>query len=309
MKRIQLILMIFYGIAQFSLHAQDLSQGMYLANGSDKKLVSKVSKSHFDDYVQSRYPKISQEKRQDTIEGYSIADKKSGLFIGVSVGYGRLMNNYLDGRYNQTATTIDELKSQRTGVFKSSLETISEFLIFGGRIGYQSFFNPYFGSRIYGDASLGNGKIKNKANGSEIGSALYMLGAVNVDVLLEAPLSSSNKYFIGGYAGLGIGTMLLLDSANEDNMRSLLHEGYKSRSVLWDTLLQVDYTFNVGISLTIATNNRIEIGTKIPWNFLRLGLEKPSTYEKFKEESKTLVSKDIEFKRSIIWTLNYVYLF
>lgn len=309
MKRIQLILMVFYGVTQFSLQAQDLSKNMYIANGLDKKIASKVSKSHFDDYVQSRYPDISQEKRQDIVKGYNIADKKSGLFIGVNLGYSRLMNNYSDGRYNQTATTIDELKSEKTGVFKSSLDTTSEFLLFGGRIGYQSFFNPYFGSRIYGDASLGNGKIKNKADGIEIGSALYMLGAVNVDVLLEAPLSSSNKYFIGGYAGLGIGTMLLLDSANENNIQYLLHEGYKSRSVLWDTLLQVDYTFNVGISLTIATNNRIEIGTKIPWSFLRLGLEKPSTYEKLKEESKTLVSKDIEFKRSVIWTLNYVYLF
>lgn len=315
MKRTQLILTVFCGITQFLLGAQDLSRNIRFVDGLDPlryKIAQSdgIVKSYYQgsDYIQSHYPGISEEKRQDIIKGYGIADRKSGLFIGISLGYGSLMNNYLDGRYNQT-TTIDDLKAQRTGVFKTNLETISELPMFGGKIGYQSFFNLYFGARIYGDATLGNGKIKNKADNIQVGSTIYMLGAINVDVLLEAPLSTSNKHFIGGYAGLGIGTMLLLDSTDESRMRPLLNEGYSSQSVLWDTLLQVDYTFNLGISFTIATNNRVEIGAKIPWNFLRLGLENPATYEKIGEETKKLVSKDIEFKRSVIWTLSYVYLF
>ncbi|PAF49095.1 hypothetical protein BKH41_03120 [Helicobacter sp. 12S02232-10] len=261
-------------------------------------------------YIESHYPNASEEKKRQLMQKYGRADSKSGIFMGINAGYGSLFNDYIDGHYNQTTTTIDDLKNQRTGVLNSPLKLQSNLYMFGGKLGYQSFFNPYFGARIYGDAMISTGNIKNKDDGTKIGSVIYMLGALNLDLLVEMPLDRRYRYFVGGYFGIGFGAMILLDSADKEKMKPLLKDtSYSSDNVLWNTLLQVDYTFNAGVAFTINTKNRLEVGAKIPWNFLRLGLESPAKYQNASGDSKTLESKDIEFKRSVIWTASYIYLF
>ncbi|PAF51585.1 outer membrane beta-barrel protein [Helicobacter sp. 13S00477-4] len=261
-------------------------------------------------YIDSRFPNASEEKKQKLLRKYDSADAKSGVFMGIDFGQGNLFNDYIDGYYNQTVTTIDDLKKQKTGVLKSPLNTQSNLLMFGGKAGYQSFFNPYFGARVYGDVMLSSGDIKDKKDGNKIGSLIYMLGTLNLDLLLDVPLDKKYKYFVGGYFGIGVGVMILLDNANKNKMKLLMQDGnYSSDHIFWDTLLQVDYTFNTGVSFTINRKNRIEVGAKIPWNFLRLGLESPATYHSMSGDSKTLESKDIQFKRSVIWNVSYVYVF
>ncbi|PAF43330.1 outer membrane beta-barrel protein [Helicobacter sp. 11S03491-1] len=321
MKRFTFIIIVGFcvGITHSELKSQEIQfqdARFYLASVDKKDQISTGENTGEyypnQDYIQSHYPDISGEKKQKLIAKYRRADRKSGLFIGINVGLGTLYSDYLDGRYNQSTTIVD-LKSQRTGVFKSPLQTKTKLGMFGGKIGYQSFFNPYFGARVYGDVMLSGGLpssgVINKEDGEKIGSLIYMLGSLNLDLLADIPLSSSYKHFIGGYLGLGFGSMILLDEANQEKIRPLLNGSYHSNNILWNTLLQVDYTFNAGLSLTINTKNRIEVGAKIPWAFLRLGLESPAKYKNDNGETKTLESKDIEFKRSVIWTASYIYLF
>lgn len=265
-------------------------------------------------YTDTHHPYANAEKKKKIMRGYTIADKKSGLFMGVNLGYGILYNNYDDGSYNRTNTTIETLQKQTTGVLKSPLSTQAKLYMFGGKFGYQKFFNPYFGARIYGEGMLSGGPmagdIKKTQNSEKLGTLIYMLGSMDIDLMVDIPITRSLKHYVGGYIGLGVGAMILLDSANKGQLTSLLKDSsYDSNNLLWNTLLQVDYTFNMGLSFTIDTKNRIEVGAKIPWTYLRLGLESPATYTSTTGESKTLVSKDIEFKRSTIWTLSYIYLF
>ncbi|PAF43195.1 outer membrane beta-barrel protein [Helicobacter sp. 11S02596-1] len=272
------------------------------------------------DYIESHYPNASADKKKHLREKYSRSDAKSGIFMGINVGYGALFNDYIDGHYNETTTTIPDLQTQKTGVLKSPLNTISKLPMFGGKLGYQSFFNPYFGARVYGDVMIASGGLTAKNypcdDGSlkdkKIGSVIYMLGAMNLDLLVDVPLDRGFKYFVGGYFGIGFGAMVLLDSADKDEektSRLLKDPNYSSDNVLWNTLLQIDYTFNAGLAFTINAKNRLEVGAKIPWNFLRLGLESPATYSTASGASKTLESKDIAFKRSVIWTASYIYVF
>ncbi|PAF47529.1 hypothetical protein BKH46_03630 [Helicobacter sp. 12S02634-8] len=274
-------------------------------------------------YINTHYPSASEEKKQKLLYAYGRADAKSGIFMGINVGSGMIFNQYTDGLYNQTTTTIPDLQSQKTGILNTQTPTgankplrlQSSLMMFGGKIGYQSFFNPYFGTRVYGDVMISSGSLKDQDNGGQkVGSVIYMLGALNLDLLLEVPLDKKMRYFIGGFVGVGVGAMLLLDTADKAKMYPLLtpsaqQAGYSSDNVLWNTLLQVDYTFNTGIAVTINTKNRLEIGAKIPWNFLRLGLESPAEYRDKNGNVKVLESKDIEFKRSVIWTASYIYLF
>ncbi|MDO7253298.1 outer membrane beta-barrel protein [Helicobacter cappadocius] len=265
-------------------------------------------------YTNTHHPYASAEKKKKILRGYTVADEKSGLFTGINLGYGSLYNDYIDGSYNQNNTTIDTLKKQTTGVLKSPLLTQANLYMFGGKFGYQKFFNPYFGARIYGEGMLSGGPmagdITDTENGNKIGTLIYMLGSMDFDLMVDIPITHSYKHYVGGYIGLGVGAMILLDNANKDQLKSLLKDtSYSSNNLLWNTLLQVDYTFNMGLSFTVNTKNRIEVGAKIPWTYLRLGLESPATYTNTSGDSKTLVSKDIEFKRSTIWTLSYTYLF
>ncbi|PAF53195.1 hypothetical protein BKH42_07295 [Helicobacter sp. 13S00482-2] len=265
-------------------------------------------------YANTHHPYASAEKKNKIIQRYAIADQKSGLFMGINLGYGSLYDNYIDGSYNQNSTTIDSLRKETTGVLKSPLCTQTNLYMFGGKFGYQKFFNPYFGARIYGEAMLSGGPMAgdttNTQTGDKIGTLIYMLGSMDFDLMVDIPITHSYKHYVGGYIGLGFGAMILLDNVNKDQLKSLLKDtSYSSDHLLWDSLLQVDYTFNMGLSFTVNTKNRIELGVKIPWTYLRLGLESPATYTSESGESKTLVSKDIEFKRSPIWTFSYIYLF
>lgn len=290
--------------------------GMIFAQDSSDKY-QKGSEAPFkayypnSDYIEPHYPNASEEQKEKLIKKYYQADQKSGLFLGITAGYGSLYNNYNDGLYNRTSTTVADLQSQTTGVLKSPLKTYSNLIMFGGKLGYQAFFNPYFGARIYGDAMLSTGNILDSDTKNKIGTLVYMLGAMNADLLVDFPLDKRKKYFIGAFVGVGIGVMILLDNADKNAIKSLMKDqNYSSPNVLWNTLLQVDYTFNAGLSFTLNRKNKIELGAKIPWNFLRLGLESPATYtNSIDETQKTLVSKDIEFSRSIIWNVNYIYLF
>ena len=226
--------------------------------------------------------------------------RKNGFFLGINGGFGNVNNSYEDGKYNRENEVQGAVN---TGVLIPSFTTGAFLPLFGGKLGYQNFFNNAFGVRLYGDVLLGSGALK--SGGKQVGSMTYMLGGLNLDLLAEYALGS--KFDIGGFGGLGFGLILLGDEAK--NMDSLLLDGrFSSPNILWKNLLQVDYAFNVGITLTYLKKHRLELMMKIPITFLRLGLEKPALYTSPTEE-KILTSKDIDFSRSSHFVFSYVYVF
>ncbi|OBV29831.1 hypothetical protein BKN38_04665 [Helicobacter sp. CLO-3] len=301
------------------------------------------------EYIEHRFADKDDAAKQDLSRYYTLADKKSGAFASISIGFGNISQTYTDGLYNRTnnvpaddkdstsCNETDKSGCKITGVFINGAQGIaveSDVFAFGGGFGYQKFFNPYFGSRLYGDGLLSAGS--ETIGGEKVGSFYYVLGGMNVDLLGELPFGVFTKsrfwekFAVGGYFGLNIGVMLLFDESNENLSKYLINPGvrqYTSKDVLWNYQLQVDYGLNMGFSISFTHKYKLDIGAKVPMSLiglpseLRLGLESPARYdgayikrendgrERVVEDSQTLVSKDITFTRSPIFTISFIQLF
>ncbi|MCE3038582.1 outer membrane beta-barrel protein [Helicobacter anatolicus] len=266
-----------------------------------------------------------------------IPASKNGLFLGIMAGSGLVNNRYEYNKYNQDNNVEGSLP-----VLGAPRDFNSLIGMFGGKIGYQNFFNRYFGTRIYGDALLGWGHVKSNgknvgrnnyllaALGKNVGRNNYLLAALNLDMLVDFRVHK--KIELGGFVGFGFGVMLFSDQIQNVNLANVSWQSGQTeitRSLysngLWKHLLQIDYMVNFGVNVAIDTKHRIEIGVKIPVSQLRLGLEKPGNVsythtEKTKiseNQSKVSISSgneaimsgDISFWRSSFFIIGYNYLF
>lgn len=282
------------------------------------------------DYIQARFPHADPSKKADLSRYYTSADKKSGAFASVMLGTSTLTQRYQDGLYNKTnnvpkdeagfvCTDTDKSGCKISGIFhngEQGIDFVSNLFAFGGGFGYQRFFNPFLGTRLYGDGllSAGTERIGKEA----VGSFYYVLGGMNVDVLAELPFSifgtlGENRVLkdmaVGLYGGLSIGVLLFFDQANENLTKYT--NGLTSKDVLWNYLLQVDYGFNLGASFSLTSRYKLDFGAKVPMSAvglpseLRLGLESTASYS----NGESIVSKDIVITRTPFWYASFIMLF
>ncbi|GAA8663452.1 outer membrane beta-barrel protein [Helicobacter pylori] len=253
-----------------------------------------------EEYLERTYPKISSKKRKKLLKSFSIADDKSGVFLGGGYAYGELNLSY-------QGEMLDRYGANAPSAFKNNININAPVSMISVKFGYQKYFVPYFGTRFYGDLLLGGGTLKE--NALKQGSFIYVLGAMNTDLLFDMPLDfKTKKHFLGVYAGFGIGLMLYQDKPNQ-NGRDLVVGGYSSPNFLWKSLIEVDYTFNVGVSLTLYRKHRLEIGTKLPISYLRMGVEEGAIYQNKEDDERLLVSANNQFKRSSFLLVNYAFIF
>ncbi|NGP55393.1 outer membrane beta-barrel protein [Helicobacter pylori] len=255
-----------------------------------------------EEYLERTYPKISSKKRKKLLKSFSIADDKSGVFLGGGYAYGELNLSY-------QGEMLDRYGANAPSAFKNNININAPVSMISVKFGYQKYFVPYFGTRFYGDLLLGGGVLKEDASKQSVGSFIYVLGAVNTDLLFDMPLDfKTKKHFLGVYAGFGIGLMLYQDKPNQ-NGRNLVVGGYSSPNFLWKSLIEVDYTFNVGVSLTLYRKHRLEIGTKLPISYLRMGVEEGAIYHNKENDERLLISANNQFKRSSFLLVNYAFIF
>ncbi|WQT22456.1 outer membrane protein [Helicobacter pylori] len=255
-----------------------------------------------EEYLERTYPKISSKKRKKLLKSFSIADDKSGVFLGGGYAYGELNLSY-------QGEMLDRYGANAPSAFKNNININAPVSMISVKFGYQKYFVPYFGTRFYGDLLLGGGVLKENALKQSVGSFIYVLGAVNTDLLFDMPLDfKTKKHFLGIYAGFGIGLMLYQDKPNQ-NGRNLVVGGYSSPNFLWKSLIEVDYTFNVGVSLTLYRKHRLEIGTKLPISYLRMGVEEGALYQNKEDDERLLISANNQFKRSSFLLVNYAFIF
>ncbi|MFP6198738.1 outer membrane beta-barrel protein [Helicobacter pylori] len=255
-----------------------------------------------EEYLERTYPKISSKKRKKLLKSFSIADDKSGVFLGGGYAYGGLNLSY-------QGEMLDRYGANAPSAFKNNININAPVSMISVKFGYQKYFVPYFGTRFYGDLLLGGGVLKENASKQSVGSFIYVLGAVNTDLLFDMPLDfKTKKHFLGVYAGFGIGLMLYQDRPNQ-NGRNLVVGGYSSPNFLWKSLIEVDYTFNVGVSLTLYRKHRLEIGTKLPISYLRMGVEEGALYQNKEDDERLLISANNQFKRSSFLLVNYAFIF
>ncbi|WQY27078.1 outer membrane beta-barrel protein [Helicobacter pylori] len=260
-----------------------------------------INKDKFEEeYIDRSYPKISSKKKEKLLKSFFIADDKSGVFLGGGYAYGELNLSY-------QGEMLDRYGANAPSAFKNNININAPVSMISVKFGYQKYFVPYFGTRFYGDLLLGGGALKE--NALKQGSFFYVLGAVNTDLLFDMPLDfKTKKHFLGVYAGFGIGLMLYQDKPNQ-NGRDLVVGGYSSPNFLWKSLIEVDYTFNVGVSLTLYRKHRLEIGTKLPISYLRMGVEEGAIYHNKEDDERLLVSANNQFKRSSFLLVNYAFIF
>ncbi|MUU65219.1 outer membrane beta-barrel protein [Helicobacter pylori] len=255
-----------------------------------------------EEYLERTYPKISSKKRKKLLKSFSIADDKSGVFLGGGYAYGELNLSY-------QGEMLDRYGANAPSAFKNNININAPVSMISVKFGYQKYFVPYFGTRFYGDLLLGGGALKENALKQSVGSFIYVLGAMNTDLLFDMPLDfKTKKHFLGVYAGFGIGLMLYQDKPNQ-NGRDLVVGGYSSPNFLWKSLIEVDYTFNVGVSLTLYRKHRLEIGTKLPISYLRMGVEEGAVYHNKENDERLLISANNQFKRSSFLLVNYAFIF
>lgn len=262
-----------------------------------------INKDKFEEeYIDRSYPKISSKKKEKLLKSFSIADDKSGVFLGGGYAYGELNLSY-------QGEMLDRYGANAPSAFKNNININAPVSMISVKFGYQKYFVPYFGTRFYGDLLLGGGALKENALKQSVGSFIYVLGAMNTDLLFDMPLDfKTKKHFLGVYAGFGIGLMLYQDKPNQ-NGRDLVVGGYSSPNFLWKSLIEVDYTFNVGVSLTLYRKHRLEIGTKLPISYLRMGVEEGAIYQNKEDDERLLVSANNQFKRSSFLLVNYAFIF
>ncbi|UOS67100.1 outer membrane beta-barrel protein [Helicobacter pylori] len=260
-----------------------------------------INKDKFEEeYIDRSYPKISSKKKEKLLKSFSIANDRSGVFLGGGYAYGELNLSY-------QGEMLDRYGANAPSAFKNNININAPVSMISVKFGYQKYFVPYFGTRFYGDLLLGGGALKE--NALKQGSFFYVLGAVNTDLLFDMPLDfKTKKHFLGVYAGFGIGLMLYQDRPNQ-NGRNLVAGGYSSPNFLWKSLIEVDYTFNVGVSLTLYRKHRLEIGTKLPISYLRMGVEEGAIYQNKEDDERLLVSANNQFKRSSFLLVNYAFIF
>ncbi len=260
-----------------------------------------INKDKFEEeYIDRSYPKISSKKKEKLLKSFSIANDRSGVFLGGGYAYGELNLSY-------QGEMLDRYGANAPSAFKNNININAPVSMISVKFGYQKYFVPYFGTRFYGDLLLGGGALKE--NALKQGSFFYVLGAVNTDLLFDMPLDfKTKKHFLGIYAGFGIGLMLYQDKPNQ-NGRNLVVGGYSSPNFLWKSLIEVDYTFNVGVSLTLYRKHRLEIGTKLPISYLRMGVEEGAIYQNKEDDEHLLVSANNQFKRSSFLLVNYAFIF
>ncbi|GAA9670231.1 outer membrane beta-barrel protein [Helicobacter pylori] len=260
-----------------------------------------INKDKFEEeYIDRSYPKISSKKKEKLLKSFSIANDRSGVFLGGGYAYGELNLSY-------QGEMLDRYGTNAPSAFKNNININAPVSMISTKFGYQKYFVPYFGTRFYGDLLLGGGALKE--NAFKQGSFIYVLGAMNTDLLFDMPLDfKTKKHFLGVYAGFGIGLMLYQDKPNQ-NGRNLVVGGYSSPNFLWKSLIEVDYTFNVGVSLTLYRKHRLEIGTKLPISYLRMGVEEGAIYHNKEDDERLLVSANNQFKRSSFLLVNYAFIF
>ncbi|WQS94263.1 outer membrane protein [Helicobacter pylori] len=255
-----------------------------------------------EEYLERTYPKISSKKRKKLLKSFSIADDKSGVFLGGGYAYGELNLSY-------QGEMLDRYGANAPSAFKNDININAPISMISAKFGYQKYFVPYFGTRFYGDLLLGGGVLKEDASKQSVGSFIYVLGAVNTDLLFDMPLDfKTKKHYLGVYAGFGIGLMLYQDKPNQ-NGRNLVVGSYSSPNFLWKSLIEVDYTFNVGVSLTLYRRHRLEVGVKFPISYLRVGVEKGAIYQNKEDDERLLISANNQFKRSSFLLVNYAFIF
>ncbi|WP_233709787.1 outer membrane beta-barrel protein [Helicobacter salomonis] len=178
--------------------------------------------------------------------------------------YARLYNQYQqlkmkNGGYFGMGFGVINIKKDYKN---TKLESFPAILSVKG--GLQTFFRNYIGLRGFLALDLATSRVnwRSKYNPS---NSFYGVVSIGLEIPLEISLSHSYKHFLGLYGGVGMGAVLYADNANFS---------LKDKHFIYTAGLIAQG----GITLTLYTKHRIELGVKLlPTNKTLLASERFET--------------------------------
>ncbi|MCI7710584.1 MAG: outer membrane protein [Helicobacter sp.] len=179
----------------------------------------------------------------------STLSAKSGLFVGIDLGASLL-------------TQAFRLESSGENPFRNSITTMKYSYLMpqiGFRLGYQHYFTPANGVRLYGSYAVARTGIvdetRNTVTDQILGQQFYATKRLeaNLDYLLD--LVKTENSSAGVYLGMFYGASII--TLNRKNARPDQFSGNLKQRIVG---------INLGLQMTLADHHRIEVGAKIPLN-------------------------------------------
>ncbi|OBV28562.1 hypothetical protein BA723_08940, partial [Helicobacter sp. CLO-3] len=214
---------------------------------------------------------------------------ESGAFVGVELGAGILTSTQAgSGTYEATtgggtATTSVTASEQQGGA------TLG--LDWGIRVGYQLYFTPTHGARVYasyGMAHVYPYSLSGESGANTVSNNTYITGQridINIDYLVD--FIKAENASAGVYAGIFAGYAEYAEnSVIKVNGNTINDPDRTSPTQFYGG---VGLGLNLGIQTTLAKHHRIEFGAKIPFlgPTYRVGLNSPGlpVYQYYKYAS------------------------
>lgn len=176
----------------------------------------------------------------------STLSAKSGLFVGIDLGASILTQDY-------RGESSSEITTMKYSYLMSQI---------GFRLGYQHYFTPANGLRLYGSYAFARTGMVNveentRNSGANRITDQYFYATkrleVNLDYLLD--LVKTENSSAGVYLGVFYGAPTI--TLNRKNARPHQFSGDLKQRIVG---------INLGLQMTLANHHRIEVGAKIPLN-------------------------------------------
>ena len=180
---------------------------------------------------------------------------ESGAFVGVELGAGILTQTQAgSGTFSPDPSVSTEI-SQQQGRANVGLD-------WGVRLGYQLYFTPTHGMRVYasyGMAHVYPSSLSTKDGSNTASENTYLTGQridLNIDYLVD--FIKAENASAGVYAGIFAGY-------SEISANSRAKQNNTAESTPTQFIGGVGLGLNLGIQTTLAKHHRIEFGAKIPF--------------------------------------------
>ncbi|WP_304150154.1 outer membrane beta-barrel protein [Helicobacter bilis] len=179
----------------------------------------------------------------------STLSAKSGLFVGIDIGASILTQDYR----GESSGGDHPLRNGITTMKYSYLMPQIGF-----RLGYQHYFTPTNGLRLYGSYAVARTGMVNveRNSGAQIMEQYFYATKrleANLDYLLD--LVKTENSSAGVYLGVFYGAPII--TLNRKNARPEQFSGNLKQRIVG---------INLGLQMTLADHHRIEVGAKIPLN-------------------------------------------
>ncbi len=192
--------------------------------------------SRFNGANQSNYQPQETKAKEYIVSNYNgNATTRSGIFFGFEVGYGEAKMTI-----SMPSLSVNERKGG---------------INYGVTLGYNHFFNNYFGGRIYASVNAQNIRFTKAMRAAMATNTMVMSIAWGGNLDLIVNFVALKNFDFGMYAGVFVGANTFING----DLYDLEEKGFVPQYTC------LDFGINVGLRTMIAKNIGVEISARVPF--------------------------------------------